>query len=855
MVCSRAHRAVVTAAIGLIAFVASGELLAGEMTRQQLSFFESKIRPALLKHCADCHSSETETLEGNFSIDTRAAVRSGGDSGAAVVPGKPDQSLLLDAIAYDGLFYDMPPSGKLPDAVIADFRKWIEMGAPDPRDGEAKTKSGGIDLEAGRKFWAFQPVDRPTTPDVDAEDWPLDEIDRFILAKQEAAGLTPVADADRRTWLRRVTLDLTGLTPTIPEIESFLQDESPQAFDCVVDRLLASQQFGERWGRHWLDLARYADSTGTARYIVLDEAWRYRDYVIESFNDDKPYDQFVREQIAGDILPSDSTEQGAEQIVATGFLALGAWPVIANDMNQLRADIIDFQVDKTGRAMMGLTLGCARCHDHKFDPIPQDDYYGIAGILNNTMTSSGRIGATFFSEWIERQLPETPQQAAERESREKDFQRQLGELENRRSSLKAEQKRLGALRQQLESGGPVEAPRFGLPMTVARIAQRQAVIGAEISRINDDHRYLRETHSEPGPPRAVVVQDRSPSEIGDMQITVRGNAHQLGKAVPRGLITVALQNDPPQMPSTSSGRLELADFIASPDNPLTARVMVNRIWHHLMGRGIVASVDNFGLNGDRPTHPELLDYLAAEFVANDWSVKSIVRQVALSRTYRLSAAPDAAGLAVDPDNKLRWRMDRRRLDVDAMRDSILQISGRLDPTYLGKTAMTPYNKISSRAGNRRDQISTADAEPSERILRRRTVYLPLYRRGFRGEMEMLPVFDFPELGMVVGDRSETIVPTQALYLLNGPFILKQARATAETLLKDRSTVKERVDTLYQEAYGRPATEEEVGDARDFLTELATSLENAGRLSEEARRIAWARLCQTVFASNEFLFRG
>jgi len=828
---------------------------AAELTSAETQFFETKIRPALLKHCAECHSVDSETLEGNFAVDTREAIRAGGDSGAAVVPGKPDQSLLLDAISYDGLFYDMPPSGKLPDEVIADFRKWIEMGAPDPRDGEAKSKSGGIDLEAGRKFWAFQPVSRPEVPEVEAGSWPLDDIDRFILSSQEAEGLTPVADADRRTWLRRVTLDLVGRTPTIAEVDSFLEDKSPQAYEHVVDRLLASKQFGERWGRHWLDLVQYADSFGTARYIVLDEAWRYRDYVIESFNNDKPYDEFLREQIAGDLLPADSTEEQAEQIVATGFLAIGAWPAIANDFVQQQADILDYQVDKTGRAMMGVTLGCARCHDHKFDPIPQSDYYGIAGILNSTVTAPGQMGPTVFTDWIEQRLPETPQQKAARKQQEAEFQQQLKRLEERRSTLKAEQKRLIALRKQLASGGPVEAPRTGASMTIAHIERRQSAIRAELNRIDDDHRYLRETNSEPGPPRAMAVQDRPPSEIGDMQITVRGNAHQLGREVPRGLITVALQDEAPQMPATSSGRLELADFVASPDNPLTPRVLVNRIWHHLMGRGIVASVDNFGQNGDRPTHPELLDYLASELVANNWSVKSIVRRVALSRTYRLSAAPDAKGVSVNPDNELRWRMDRRRLDVDAMRDSILQISGRLDSTYLGKTAMTPSININDRVGDRKDQISIADAEPTERILRRRTVYLPLYRRGFRGEMEMLPVFDFPELGMVAGDRSETIVPTQSLYLMNGPFILKQSRATAEALLEDDADFAGRLDTLYREAFGRPATEKESSLAQAFVTEITAALKNHGRTPEEARRVAWMRLCQTVFASNEFLFRS
>ena len=826
-----------------------------EGAAEATAFFETHIRPALLRHCADCHSARTDTFEGNFSIDTRQSMRAGGDSGPAIVPFQPDESLLWKAISYDGSFEAMPPDGKLPEPVLDKFRQWIEMGAADPRDGGPTQTKESLDLEAGRQFWAFQPVQRPEVPATEDREWPLDPIDHFVLEKLEAADIAPVADASRHTWLRRATLDLLGRPPTIDELETFLSDDRDTAYEHAVDSLLQSPQFGQRWGRHWLDLAQYADSFGTARYLIQADAWRYRDYVVDSFNGDKPYDQFVREQIAGDLMPAESVEQQAEQIIATGFLAIGAWPAIANDMTQQRADIIDHQIDKTGRAFLGLTLGCARCHDHKFDPIPQSDYYALGGILRSTLTSPGPMGTTVFTDWLEVPLPETDAMRAARQQREAAFTRRMEKLDRQSERVQAKIDRLEKDHSTGEEASDQPEAKKPTGDSREKVDMKLAQLRGRLESIRQRQHHLQEITPPLGPPTAIAIQDRPHDEIGGMPLTIRGSAHQLGQTVSRGLVTVALTEPPPEFSLSTSGRLELANFLASADNPLTSRVMVNRIWHHMTGVGIVPSVDNFGQNGKRPTHPELLDYLASEFVDSGWSIKTIIRRIALSHTYRLSAEPDPQARRVDPDNQLRWRMNRVRLDADAIRDSMLLISDELDPTIGGKTVMTPDQAVNPRAGDRIVQLSDGKSEPSPQILRRRTIDLPIYRRGLKGDMQMLTVFDFADANMVTGDRSETIVPTQTLYLMNSPFVLDRCETLADRLLAPTDgTDRHRVDRLYQLAYSRRATASEADDAVDFVNSMAVILESSGTSIQQSRRDAWVRLCQTVLASNEFLFR-
>ena len=425
-----------------------------DFTSQQLTFFETKIRPVLVEHCYECHAAGAKIVQGGLRVDHRAGLLRGGDSGPAVVPQQAEQSLLLKALRYDE--FEMPPKGKLPDSVIKDFEAWIAMGAPDPREAVADPLIRSIDFEEGRKHWAFQPVTDPQLPAVKDESWPLDPLDHFILARLESAGLKPVEEANRHTWLRRVSLDLTGLPPTPGEINAFINDKSPQAFEAVVDRLLNSRAFGERLARHWLDLTGYADMIGTSNNVFAEHAWRYRDYLIESYHKDKPFDRFVREQIAGDLLPAESPEERAENITATGFLMVGDVEIVEPDKAKMEADHIDTQVSKIGMAFLGMTLGCVRCHDHKFDPIALTDYYGIAGMLRSS-PATHKIPFGVWSTLNSTELPETPEQLAARQKLEAEHEQKLASMKGERDRLEAEKKAVSEQLAQLEQAAKTAA--------------------------------------------------------------------------------------------------------------------------------------------------------------------------------------------------------------------------------------------------------------------------------------------------------------------------------------------------------------------------------------------------------------
>jgi hypothetical protein len=739
-------------------------------------FFEKKIRPVLAEHCFRCHSAATKQ-RGGLVLDSRDGLRNGGDKGPVVVPGKPKDSLLLQAVRYSEELR-MPPKGKLPDAVVADLEKWIALGAPDPRTATvAGTSPKSLGVREGRKFWAFQPPRRHRVPKVQDTNWPRSDIDSFLLAGLEAKGLRPAADADRAVLLRRAYFDLIGLPPSPEQDDAFVHDRSPDAFARVVDGLLASPHFGERWGRHWLDVARFAESSGGGRSLLFPDAWRYRDYVLEAFNSDTPYDRFITEQMAGDLLPAATPEQRRRQLIATAFLVLGPTNYEEQKKDVLEMDVVDEQLDTMGRAFLGLTLGCARCHDHKFDPIPTRDYYALAGILHSTQT----LIHENVSQWVEQPLPVSAEQ-------EKAITKQevvVAELKKRIQQAK-------------------EAKKDKTVMSALEKELRKQIAN--------------------GPRRPVAMAVREADHIEDCAICIRGNIANRGAKVPRGFLQVASAGSSPVLPARESGRRELAAWLASPDNPLTARVMVNRIWHHLFGAGLVRTVDNFGTAGERPSHPELLDYLALRFVQDGWSVKKMIRLLVLSRAYQMSSVGRAGASAVDPENRLLSHMNRRRLDAECLHDAMLCVSGRLDRAVGGPTIK---KGTTSEITYRFDDT-------------RRGVYTPIFRNKL---LELFEAFDFGDPNLVNGQRNVSTVATQALYLMNSPFVMEQAQHAAKALLAMPSLDEAgRVDRAYRLALGRLPTPRE----RDIALRFVAS-------SSGEPLTTWERFYQALFACIDFRY--
>ncbi|HEY1110954.1 MAG TPA: DUF1549 and DUF1553 domain-containing protein, partial [Opitutaceae bacterium] len=726
-----------------------------------------------------------------------------------------DKSLLIEAIRYTNDDLQMPPGksgGKLPDSVIRNFEQWVKMGAPDPRSGAATT-ARATSIEQGREYWAFKPFAKVAPPAVQNAAWPRTDIDRFLLAAMESRGVKPVGDAARRDWLRRVSFDLVGLPPTPEELAAFVADGSPGAYATVVDRLLASPQYGERWGRHWLDVARYAESTGRGSNILYPEAWRYRDYVIAAFNADKPYDRFVREQIAGDLLPAASDAQRAEQIVATGFLALGPKELAEKDRLQFQLDVVDEQVDALGQAMLGLTLGCARCHDHKFDPIPQRDYYALAGIFRSTETCYGTVGvitnahpASLVELPAGQPVVTTPQQTREKLLADRDrLDRELRALTGG-SGLESYQL-------------PAEADKLR-PFILTR--SQLVIVTAKLRELDAD-----------GKPRPFAMAARDKPNPADMPLYLRGEPAKPAKPVARGFLQVLPSGAPI---TTGSGRRELADWVASPENPLTARVMVNRVWHHLFGRGLVSSPDNFGAMGERPSHPALLDTLAARFVEQGWSVKTLIREIVLSRAYQLATTYQEANYTSDPDNTLVWRMTPRRLDAEAARDAMLAVSGKLDLT-------PPFASAPARVGNNFTGLVASYAS-REATSGMRSVYLAVLRDQ---PNEALAAFDAANANAVTGDREETTTPAQALYLMNSPIMQSYAEAWAKRLAALPGDGAERLRTAYLQAFGREPAAAELRAARTFFETFLADAPNKTTAGPQAM----VAFCQALLASAEF----
>jgi hypothetical protein len=950
----------------------------------KLEFFESRIRPVLIKHCYECHSAKSKEVKGSLLVDSAAGLLQGGDSGPAIVTGKPNKSPLIEALRYEGV--EMPPDGRLPANVVKDFERWVEMGSPDPRTdnpapGVVKPQRT-IDLEAGRQFWAFQSIVNHARPDVSDKSWPNSDIDAFVLQKLEAAGLKPAADASRRTLIRRVYFDLIGLPPSPEEVTAFLKDDSDGALNTVVDRLLESPQFGVHWGRHWLDVARYADSNGADFNATFHNAWKYRDYVIDSFNQDKPFDQFVREQIAGDLLSHENDEQLTEGIIATGFLMLGTKMLSERDKEKLTMDVVDEQLNTIGQTFMAVTLGCARCHDHKFDPIPTKDYYALAGILKSTRTLQGE-SQQYVSTWPRRQLPAEEEQVAavaKYKVTKKELQGSIKKSKTDVTSLKKTIELLGKNTNSLlvddseakltgnwtkstftkpfigegyihdaksekgekwaeftvtipktasydvqvaysaASGRATNVPisvkhaeaEIEVPLNMETkptidgsfasvghfpfTTEQPAVITVStrgtigyvtldavrlvelgdkgkpvVSEVSEDDEKLKDRQDKlkaasdgqkrleaelkkldenapPPLPAAIAVADAD--KVDDCEINIRGEHRNLGPKAPRGFLQVAYSGPALKIEEKQSGRLELAEWIGSPQHPLTSRVFVNRIWHHLLGQGIVASVDNFGRLGDSPTHPELLDRLATDFMQDGWSTKKMVRQIVLSRTYQLSSQHDDSSWNADPRNRLLWRAHRRRIPAESVRDSILSVSGTIDLAPDGSPVKGLGTLVTQNVANEK-QI-----EQKETL--HRSVYLPIIRSQLP---PMLALFDFADPDLVVGRRPVTNVPAQALLLLNSPFVMEQAEIAADrvrssaTKKDDENSLEARtiIERTYELILSRRPRDSEVDRAAAFLEAATRSDDAATDNSKDGPKVmsALGQLIHTLFASAEF----
>ncbi|MSQ94222.1 MAG: DUF1549 domain-containing protein [Gemmataceae bacterium] len=768
---------------------------------EQVRFFETSIRPLLVDRCQKCHGPKKQKAE--LRLDSRASILKGGESGPAAVPGYPDKSLLIKAVRHVSDKLKIPDGKKLSGREIADLTRWVQMGLPYPETLAAPKADP-------KNWWAFQSPRRPEVPKVKDSAWPQTALDHFILAKLEAKGLKPAPAADRRTLIRRATFDLIGLPPTPAELDAFVKDTSANAFAKVVDRLLASPHYGERWGRHWLDVARYADSNGLDENVAFGNAWRYRDYVVKAFNDDLPFDQFVLEQLAGDLLETKDVAVRQRRLIATGFLSLGPKVIAEVDEKKMEMDIVDEQIDTVGRAFMGLTLGCARCHDHKFDPIPLADYYGLAGIFRSTKTMDH---FKKIARWHEHPLASATDPA----------------IKAAHASEIAKQK---AVIDEL-ARKPTEETK------------------ATLKRLRDELAKLEK--SGPTIPTAMGVAD---GVVVDAAIHPRGNHLKIGKAVPRHVPVLLALEHAPAFDAKTSGRLELGRWLVQPDHPLTSRVMVNRIWRWHFGDGIVRSTDNFGTLGELPSDQALLDWLAHRFtlpsplggegsgVRGDgaWSIKAMHRLIMLSSTYQMSATADAKTKEADPENRLHGRANVRRLEAEAIRDTLLAVGGVLDRSMGGSML---------HVKNRDYLFDHTSKDTTSYDSRRRSLYLPVIRNHL---YDVFQLFDYPDPATPSGDRATTTVAPQALFLMNSDWTMKICDHLAESLLKQTGLDDVgRVRRLYVEAYGRDATDAEAAKAIALVREVDLAIQKREPNLDRRRLLAWSALCQVVVSANEFVY--
>lgn len=720
---------------------------ASDLTPAQTEFFENKIRPILVNNCYQCHSANAQKIKGGLLLDTKSGLLKGGDTGPAIVPGDPEHSLLIKAVSYTDSDLQMPKKGKLSDEQIADLTTWVKMGAPDPRVATTvQYQYAAGDTKANH--WAWQPVKREALPQVSDPGWCQTPVDYFILAKLDAAGLKPSPPADKRTLIRRATFDLIGLPPTPEEVQDFVNDDSPDAFTKVVDRLLASPHYGECWARHWLDVARYSDTKGQPKRNVEDNlnpfAWTYRDYVIRSFNEDKPYNRFILEQIAADRLSTSYTDR--TNLAALGFLTVG------DHFMGMQNDILNDRIDVVTKGFLALTVTCARCHDHKFDPIPQQDYYSLRGIFDSCVEPKLEPPIS--------KIAYTPAYTA---------------YYNQRAKLVAQQTALQESLPQLRRAGDREG--------VKRTQRYIEMAAHEIDELDFTNAAA--------PERAMVLEDLMQGH--DSPLFIRGDPGDKGPLVPRRFLQV-LSGPYRPVYTAGSGRLELAEAIANKNNPMTARVMINRIWQYQFGQGFVPTPDDFGMMSEPPSHPELLDYLAVNFMTNGWSVKKIQRLIMLSAVYQESSDDNPRYALIDPGNRLLWRANIRRLEFEQLRDSLLAIGGMLDPTMYGRPVDLRQYPNSTR----------------------RTIYDFVDRANIP---DVWVNFDFATPDMETGIRHVTTVPQQALFLMNSPLVIELARRlVAMPEFVDNADDQARLKFLYERIYQRPPTPEESELGLEFVNQ-------------------------------------
>jgi len=939
----------------LLTMVSTSVLIVGGAIRadddpQRLQFFEQKIRPVLVQHCYKCHSTQSAQVRGGLLLDSRAGLLQGGDSGPAVVPGDITGGQLLSALRHESV--EMPPDRRLPDAVIQDFQTWIQDGAVDPREGVVRQSRPQIDLEQGRQFWSFRPVQNSVVPDA-GDDWARDPVDRFLAAGWLAGGLAGAPrDAAPETLLRRLHFVLTGLQPSVDEQREFqqrYQQDAEGVLQETVDRLLQSPQFGERWGRHWLDVVRYADSTGGGRSMMLPDAWRFRDYVIRSFQQDKPFPQLIREHLAGDLLPAADAAQHDEQVTGAGYLMLGAINYEEQDKEQLRMDVVDEQIDTVGRTFLGMTLSCARCHDHKFDPIPTHDYYALAGIFRSTRSlTPGNVCG-----WVTKPLQTGVDPAAVQAWNQRDqeladqiaqLKKQAGkepamalpgivvdddeaELEGTWTESKVQQPFLGRgyrhsgmprtgtgavyrvklpvdgeylLRMVInhgssrsehvpvvifhadgetevgvsqrqpgpQPGGFLELGRYRFEAaTEARVVVRAAAAapghviidafhfvpadqiaklataqpaaataggsGGNANRLKQLEEQ-RKQHAAKKPPMPIAMCVSDEPQTGDWHLHVRGEIRNPGPVVRRGFLQVATPADQAVTLSsevTASGRVQLAEWLAGVQNPLTSRVWANRIWLNVFGAGLVRTPDNFGSAGEPPTHPELLDHLAWQLMHEcGWSTKAMVRRLVLSRAFRMTSDDGMLSSERDPDNRLWTRAIRRRLDAESLRDAILQAAGTLDLSMTGGPTIA--------------KVSTYDNEyrHADYPLYCRSVYVPAFRNSM---LDVFEIFDAANPNTVTGQRNRSTRPAQALYMLNSQLLTQQSEQAARNFLSSAGSQSPDVSAMIELVVRRCLGREPLPGEQQLLLQAVQS--------DPGSAENWAAVFQALFSSLDFRF--
>lgn len=818
-----------------------------------VEFFERKVRPVLVARCFQCHSASAKEVGGSLLLDSKLNVLKGGESGAVVVPGKPEQSLLVKAIEHRDL--EMPPNGRLPDSVIYDIRLWIKMGAPMPDSTIQGTSADAL--------WSFQPIRRPPIPAPGRHSgWPISDIDRFVAASWEKAGLQPVQDAASHELIRRVSFDLIGLPPSVAEIDAFETAVRSQgrdvAMDRLVDRLLASPAFGERWGRHWLDLARFAESNGGDRNVIFPNAWRYRDYVIDAFNRDTRIDDFISQQLAGDLLPTSDSDQRDRNLVATGWLTLGSKLFMETDSERFKMDVVDEQIDVVTRSVLGLTVSCARCHDHKFDPIPTRDYYALANIFENTFLLYGQAAPAGNQYGHDRPLQPIGKDADKLHGPAEKWKKAVADQIAKRNKARSDRYRVvrkkAAQENKLKMAKAKSAPDEKVLAEIETLEAELKTLAPEIAewdaKINVMDAELKELEDNPPPLPDYAMAVRVADESNTGRVRVQGNHKKLGDAVQPGALSQVLFDGTPSVSSDSQqdqprfGRLELARWLTDPAHPLTARVAANRIWKHLFGVGLVRTVDNFGTLGESPTHPLLLDYLASRLIDLNWSRKALIREIVVTRTYQLSSRGNAQNQMIDPDARLRWRASRRRLQAEPLRDAILAISGALKVGRPESSAMTTF--ITPELNDR------VRLTPEQLAIPHRTVYLPAARMSLP---ELPSLFDVADPTLVVGHRTERLMASQQLYFLNNDFILEQSRLAAARLIQDAPDQQLRLRLAFRRIIGRTPTTKEATAIEQYLAAKTGDSPNAAvpEPPENAELKAWTQVCHALFASADFRF--